>query len=94
LVGEAAGWISPSSAEGLSYAFRSALALAASLAGGPEGFLARYRAATFGLRRNILFKNLKSPAMYLPPLRRAILAAGIGSVPVIGEKGLHPSVRI
>lgn len=42
LIGEAAGAISPSSAEGFSYAFKSALYLAESLEEGIEGFLKRY----------------------------------------------------
>jgi flavin-dependent dehydrogenase len=45
LLGEAAGWISPSSAEGLSYAFRSALALA-QVRAGPANVERRYHRAT------------------------------------------------
>jgi geranylgeranyl reductase len=43
LVGEAAGLISPSSAEGLSYAFKSSLALARVLENGIEGFEKSYK---------------------------------------------------
>lgn len=39
LIGEAAGFISPSSAEGFSYAFRSSLAFANALEQGSEGYL-------------------------------------------------------
>ena len=46
LLGEAAGWISPSSAEGLSYAFRSAQVLAEVLHVGMEDFERRYHRAT------------------------------------------------
>jgi flavin-dependent dehydrogenase len=83
LVGEAAGFISPSSAEGFSYAFRSALALARALEPGLEGWESRYHRATAPLRTNLLLKNLKSPAMYVPALRRLALRSGLLS------HGLH-----
>jgi len=82
LLGEAAGWISPSSAEGLSYAFRSAIALADALHDGPDGAPARYRAATASLRRNIALKLLKSPFMYAPWLRGVIMRSGLQGVDV------------
>lgn len=84
LIGEAAGWISPSSAEGLSYAFRSAIALADSL-DTLDGAAIRYRGACAGLRRNILGKLLKSPFMYAPWLRALIMQAGVGSLAVRPE---------
>ena len=58
VVGEAAGWISPSSAEGLSYAFRSALMLAEALQTTPHDFEKRYYQKTRALRRNIVLKIL------------------------------------
>ncbi|HOF87627.1 MAG TPA: FAD-binding protein [Armatimonadota bacterium] len=89
LIGEAAGWISPSSAEGLSYAFRSAIALADSL-DDLDGVAARYRRACAGLRRNILGKLLKSPFMYAPWLRALVLRAGVGSLAVRGASAETP----
>lgn len=83
LIGEAAGWISPSSAEGFSYAFRSALALAESLSHGIEDFETRYRSATHSLRINIFGKNLKSPGMYWPVLRQSVMASGIKSIKIL-----------
>lgn len=83
LIGEAAGWISPSSAEGFSYAFRSALAAADSLSEGIEGFTSRYVRETADLRRNILVKNLKLPMMYHPWLRSLVMNLGIESVKII-----------
>lgn len=80
LIGEAAGWISPSSAEGISYAFRSALALAEALVPGLSGFQARYRKNTYSLRANIIVKNLKSAFMYNFLLRRLVMASGIKSI--------------
>lgn len=80
LLGEAAGWISPSSAEGLSYAFRSAVALAQSLVSITDTTLEDYRKRTEGIRMNILIKNLKSPFMYNPHIRKIVMATGIQSL--------------
>lgn len=77
LVGEAAGFISPSSAEGISYAIRSAIALADSLNKGLEGFQYRYRKNLKPLERNLRRKRLKSTAMYHKTLRGLIMRSGI-----------------
>jgi len=82
LIGEAAGWISPSSAEGISYAFRSALALADAIEARPGDVLAAYRRNTASLRRNILAKNLKSPFIYNDFLRGLVMRSGIGSMDI------------
>ena len=87
LAGEAAGFISPSSCEGLSYAFRSAEALAESLLPGIEGFEARYAENTRDLHTNILVKNLKSPFMYNNLLRQTVMKAGISSLKVCAPHG-------
>jgi flavin-dependent dehydrogenase len=76
-IGEAGGWISPSSAEGLSYAFRSALCLAESVSVGLSGFEKRYAAAMQKLRRNILVKRLKSRILFNPVLRAAVMRSGL-----------------
>ncbi len=102
LIGEAAGWISPSSAEGLSYAFRSARLLAEALHAGLEGCERRYYRATMSLRRNILLKILKSRVVFNPSLRGMIMKLGIRSMDIYGlrepsshqergRKGLPPS---
>lgn len=85
LVGEAAGFISPSSCEGLSYAFRSASALARSLEPGLAGFEARYAREVSGLRRNIVLKNLKSPFMCNPFLRSMVMKTGLSSLEIAGR---------
>ena len=82
LLGEAGGWISPSSAEGFSYAFRSALMLADALRGSPDGFEKRYHEKTRGLRKNIFHKNLKSFVIFNPILRKMIMRIGIQSIKV------------
>lgn len=80
LVGEAAGAISPSSAEGISYALKSALYLAESLEEGIDGFLDRYNQRIRGIKLNLLIKNLKSPAMYDPFLRKIAMKSGLQSI--------------
>lgn len=80
LVGEAAGWISPTSAEGVSYALRSAILLADSMQLGLRGALERYQRSAMRLRLNLLAKNLKSPAMYSPQLRSLAMRSGLLSV--------------
>ena len=82
LMGEAAGFISPSSAEGFSYALRSAINLADALGNSPEGFEKRYSEYTAQLRRNILLKNLKARVIFNPILRRLIMQWGVQSIEV------------
>jgi len=82
LLGEAAGFISSSSAEGFSYAFRSALMLAKALRPGLQGFEHRYRAFTGPLRTNIASKILKSRVIYNPHIRSIIMRTGINSMPI------------
>lgn len=80
LIGEAAGFISPSSAEGLSYAFKSALALSKALSQGIDHWQELYKANTTNLRRNIILKNLKSPFMYNKILRKIVMKSGLKSI--------------
>lgn len=82
LLGEAAGWISPSSAEGFSYAFRSALILAQALLKTPDDFAKRYYQKTRELRRHIFLKNIKSRFIYHPWLRKVVMKTGILSMEV------------
>ncbi|MGA2063893.1 MAG: FAD-binding protein [Thermoguttaceae bacterium] len=87
LVGEAGGWISPSSAEGLSYAMRTALALAEALGPGLDGCGPRYRRTLRGLAWNILLKNLKARWIFQPLLRRLALQSGLNSLAVYRPAG-------
>ncbi len=82
MLGEAGGWISPSSAEGLSYAFRSALILAEVLSEGTEGFEKRYARAMWPLRWNLLMKQWKSRLIFCPALRKIAMKSGLQSVEV------------
>ncbi len=63
-------------------AFRSAIALAEALETGPGAFPGRYREKTRQLRMNIILKNLKSPFLYNPLLRKLIMISGIRSIGV------------
>ncbi len=80
LVGEAAGAISPSSAEGISYALKTSLYLTQSLEVGLDGFLDRYKNKVRDIRLNLIMKNLKSPAMYNPVLRKLAMKSGLLSI--------------
>jgi len=81
LLGEAGGFISPSSAEGFSYAFKSALAAAEVLNEDLEAAAPRFARATAGLRLRLRIKNLKAPFMYHPVLRWTVMASGLKHLP-------------
>ena len=80
LIGEAAGFISPSSSEGLSYAYQSASALAKALTRLDDSWQTRYRGLTRKMKLNIVLKLLKSRVMYSPSLRNLIFRLKIGSL--------------
>lgn len=73
LLGEAGGWISPSSAEGISYALRSAIILARVLNISLDNFEKRYYKKTRALRINIFAKNLKSHFIFNSFLRKMVM---------------------
>lgn len=84
LIGEAAGFISASSFEGISSAIRSGTMLAdAMLPGGEEiTVAARYRRSTRMLRLKLFGKMLKRWFMYTPWVRRLIMTSGLDSIAV------------
>lgn len=79
LIGEAAGWISPSSAEGYSYAFKSAAALSEAILkhSDPDLILKAYRKQSLPLLGNIAYKQIKSFIMFTPRLRQGIMHSGL-----------------
>ncbi len=84
LVGEAAGLISPSSLEGISFAVNSAKLLAEVLnSGGSEK---AYSARLLPMRIKIAAKVMKCPFMYEPFLRSAVMKSGIASIKMTSEK--------
>ncbi|MEN8907660.1 MAG: FAD-binding protein, partial [Clostridiales bacterium] len=72
LVGEASGLISPSSADGISYALKSAICLADSINLDFDNFQNLYKKKSLKLKLNILEKNIKLPFIYNSNLRKII----------------------
>lgn len=81
LTGEAAGFISPSSAEGISYALRSGADLAHALESGLEGAGSRYVSAAWPLALKVGAKAAKGSAIYGTATRRLLMRSGIGALP-------------
>ena len=85
LVGEAAGFISPSSLEGISYALDSAFILSEILNANCFEPNKKYRKKTRGIRFRLMVKKLKSPFMYNPFLRRIVMKSGLKSIKTIED---------
>ena len=85
-IGEAAGFISPSSLEGLSYAFDSARKLARIFNTGSGNPNRAYFLATIGLRLKLLTKIWKCPFIFSPRLRKLVMLSGFKSVAIWPEK--------
>lgn len=83
LIGEAGGFISPSSLEGISSAIITAYDLSRALNSGTSNPNKAYRKSTFGLRVKLFSKVLKSPFMYFPPLRYFVMKSGIDSIRIV-----------
>ena len=80
-IGEASGMISPSSAEGISYAMKSARLLAESFGQGND-IKKRFRTSMKSMKFNIFYKNIKSFIMYNRISRKMIMKSGIMSIDV------------
>jgi len=78
-IGEAAGFISPSSAEGFSYAFKSAKNLADSI-NCPRKTALQYRKKSSKIKFELYLKKLKSRVMYSQFLRNLIFKLGINKL--------------
>ena len=83
LIGEAAGFISPTSLEGISYALNSAYHLATVLNSNASNPTWQFRLKTLPMRLKLLMKHFKAPFMYKPFLRNLIMKTGIKSINVI-----------
>ncbi|MFA6941130.1 MAG: hypothetical protein WCQ54_09145 [Clostridiaceae bacterium] len=86
LIGEAAGLISPSSAEGISYALKSAVFLAESINRNYKEFKSDYVKAARKIKINIFIKNLKIPFMYNSLLRKLVMKSKIFSMDIKKSK--------
>ena len=82
LIGEAAGFISPSSLEGISYAIDSGYLLAQSFNDGEAHINTRYRKATRKIRLKLFTKTIKRPFMYRPALRKLVMKSGLRTISI------------
>ena len=80
LIGEAAGFISPSSLEGISYALNSADMLARILKTSSKNPVLAFRIKSIPMRIKLLLKYFKSPFMYNPFLRKLVMKSGVRSI--------------
>ena len=86
LIGEAAGFISPSSFEGISSALTSGVLLAQAFLQG-ENIEKSYRRATLPLRLKLLTKVFKHKILYTPLTRHLIMKSGVASIkPWVGGR--------
>lgn len=85
LAGEAAGLISPSSAEGISYALRSGEALSSALSWGIGGSAARYAREAAPLVAEVAVKMLKARVIDTRFTRSAVMRSGIGALAASGS---------
>ena len=85
LVGEAAGLISPSSAEGIGAALDSAWQLYRAFGSGAFDLL-DYRRNIRRLRWNLWLKMVKIPIMFNPCLRKCVMLSGLTSLQIAPNK--------
>lgn len=85
LVGEAGGFISPSSLEGISSAVISGTALAKVLNSGVKNPQKAYKKAVRPLKRKLCAKVFKCPFMYSPFIRKLVMKSGVMTIPVKGN---------
>jgi len=93
LIGEAAGLISPSSFEGISYALNSAEALATAMNKGNSASQIQkyYLKGARGLIFKIKLRCLKRPFMYDPFLRRAVMKSQITAIKIKRQEDIYES---
>lgn len=85
LIGEAAGFISPSSLEGISYALNSGCILSLCLNKNVKNPNKNYKKATFKLRLNIMAKIVKSFFIFNPMIRKLIMKSRIKTISKLKE---------
>lgn len=92
LIGEAGGFISPSSLEGISSAIHTAHMLGEIFNSGVPDPCAAYHRKTLRIRLKLYLKVLKSPFMYQPLLRRLVMASGLNTIDVVPDQGREREV--
>ena len=85
LIGEASGLVSPTSAEGISYAMLSGDALGRAILEDKENFLELYEQNAKYLKKNIDSKMRKYPIMYNQTIRKMVFKLGLGAIEVNGK---------
>ena len=83
LIGEAAGFISPSSLEGISYAIDSGYLLSQCLNNLKQNPNWEYRKGTRKIRLKLFSKYLKRPFMYNSFTRKLIMKSGLSSISIL-----------
>ncbi|MBQ8567633.1 MAG: FAD-binding protein [Oscillospiraceae bacterium] len=81
LIGEAAGFISPSSFEGISSAMKSGTMLAEAFLGGGNIY-ENYNRKALALKLKMYAKCYKRPFMYEPVLRELVMRSGVTAIDV------------
>ena len=82
LIGEAAGFISPSSFEGISYAIKTGHILAEIFKSGNENIGGEYASAVKSIKIKLMLKTAKRWVMYTPFVRNIIMKTGVGSIEI------------
>lgn len=80
LIGESAGFISPSSFEGISYAIESAIILSKILNAPTKNTNKSYSRKTLPLRLKLIKKHLKAKIIFSPTLRKLIMSSNIKTI--------------
>jgi len=82
LIGESAGFISPSSLEGISYAFNSAYELASVFNTSDINLVWKVSLKLMSMKIKLFLKYLKVPFIYHPFLRKLVMKTGVSSIDV------------
>lgn len=83
LIGEAAGFISPSSLEGISYGMRSGYLLSESFKKSPKHPEIYYRKKALGIKTDLMLKLIKCPFMYNRHLRKLVMKSGLTAIEML-----------
>ncbi len=83
LIGEAAGFISPSSLEGISYGMRSGHMLSDVFQKHPNLPERFYHKKSFGIKATLMLKLIKSPFMYNRFLRSLVMKSGLTAIDML-----------
>ncbi len=84
LIGEAAGFISPSSLEGISYAMRSGYLAAEAFKKRPKHPEIYYHKKALGIKFGLMLKLIKCPFMYNRHLRKLVMKSGLTAIDMLG----------